>query len=308
MNEVAQGPAPDCKTSPREMSWPLRHLTLAGLHWPASHADSRTPDTPVLMIHGWLDNALSFARLAPVLAEDRHVYAIDLAGHGQSGHRPPGQGYPLTDYIADLAELVETYFNDDGAPAKVDLVGHSLGGIISLFYAAAFPERVRRVVLIDSLGPLTRQPSEVIPQMRKAIRKRLAGSGRPVVYGTIKEAAKAREGGMIPLSHEAAMALIPRNLQEVAGGYGWSTDAQLRHPSMIMMDEPQVQGCLEQVRTPTRFVRAEKGLLASRPELNIRAEAIAGLDIVSVPGGHHCHLDGDIEPVANAVRDFINVV
>jgi hypothetical protein len=61
------------------------------------------------------------------------------------------------------------------------------------------------------------------------------------------------------------------------------------------------------VSTPTRFVRAEQGLLASRPELNERADAIAGLDIVSVPGGHHCHLDGDIGPVASAVRDFIDV-
>jgi pimeloyl-ACP methyl ester carboxylesterase len=291
------------------MTWPLRHLSLAGLHWPAL-SDSSMPGSskpPVLMVHGWLDNALSFARLAPALAEDRDVYAVDLAGHGQSGHRPAGQGYALSDYIADLAELVETYFHGDGVCGKPDMVGHSLGGIIALFYAAVFPERVGRLVMIDSLGPLSRPPSEVIPQMRKAIKKRLAGSGSPVVYSSIRQAAKAREGGMIPLSHEAALTLIPRNLREVPGGYGWSTDSSLRHPSMIMMDEAQVLGCLGQVSTPTRFVRAEQGLLASRPELNERADAIAGLDIVSVPGGHHCHLDGDIGPVASAVRDFIDV-
>lgn len=304
MNEVAQGPAPDSEILPQEMSWSLRHLSLAGLYWPAA---SNNSEPPVLMVHGWLDNAMSFARLAPLLAWDRDIYAIDLAGHGKSGHRPSGQGYPLTDYIADLGELIETYFQSDGSSSGVDLVGHSLGGIVSLFYAAAFPERVRRLAMIDSLGPLTREPSEVIPQMRKAINKRLAGSGSPVTYSTIEKAAKAREGGMIPLSHKAAMTLIPRNLKEVAGGYGWSTDAQLRHPSMIMMDEAQVLGCLAQVRTPTRFIRAEKGLLASRPELNLRADAIAGLDLVSVPGGHHCHLEGDVGPVVSAVRDFINV-
>ena len=304
MNEVAEGPAPGCGIRSQEMTWPLRHLSLAGLFWPAA---IKTSAPPVLLVHGWLDNALSFARLAPLLAADRDVYAIDLAGHGKSGHRPPGQGYALTDYIADLAELVQTYFHgleESGAP---DLVGHSLGGIVALFYAAAFPDQIRRLVMIDSLGPMTRQPSEVIPQMRKAIEKRLAGSGRPVKYSSIEEAARAREGGMIPLSQEAAMTLIPRNLKEVAGGYGWSTDAQLRHPSMIMMDEAQVAGCLEQVRTPTRFIRAQQGLLASRPELNVRAEAIAGLDLVSVSGGHHCHLDGNVEPVASAVREFINV-
>jgi hypothetical protein len=112
---------------------------------------------------------------------------------------------------------------------------------------------------------------------------------------------------MIPLSHEAALTLVPRNLREVTGVYGWSTDPQLRHPTMIMMDEAQVIGCLEQVRTPTRFVRAEQGLLASRPNLVLREQAIAGLDTVSVPGGHHCHLEGDVGPVATAVREFINV-
>jgi len=304
MNEVAQGPVPDCEILPQEVTWPLRHLSLAGLHWPAVNSRS---EPPVLMIHGWLDNAMSFARLAPLLTVDRDVYAIDLAGHGKSGHRSPGQGYPLTDYISDLAELIETYFYTDNESDGPDLIGHSLGGIVALFYATAFPERVRRLVMIDSLGPLTRQPSEVIPQLRKAIKKRLAGSGSPVIYASIKEAAKAREGGMMPLSHQSAMTLTPRNLQEVAGGFRWSTDAQLRHPSMTMMDEAQVTGCLEQVRTPTRFVRAEKGILANRPELNARADAIVGLDLVSVPGGHHCHLDGDVGPVASAVRDFINV-
>lgn len=305
MNEIAPGPAPDCEVLPREMTWPLRHLSLAGLHWPKSNS-SETSRPPVLMIHGWLDNAMSFARLAPALAADRDVYAIDLPGHGQSGHRPAGQGYSLPDYIADLAELVETYFSGDDSSPRPDLVGHSLGGIIATFYAAAFPERVGRLVMIDSLGPLTRSPEEVIPQMRKAIKKRLTGSGASVVYATIEEAAKAREGGMIPLSPEAALTLIPRNLREVENGYRWSTDASLRHPSMMMMDERQVIAGLEQVRTPTRFIRAEGGLLASRPELDARAEAIPGLDIVSVPGGHHCHLDGETGPVATAVRDFID--
>jgi len=156
MNEVAQGAASQSEIRPREMTWPLRYLALTGLHWPVQFHSSKSP---VLMIHGWLDNALSFARLAPLLAKDRDVYAIDLAGHGQSGHRPPGQGYALTDYIADLAELVETYFSPDSGYAQPNLVGHSLGGIIALFYVAAFPKRVERLVMIDSLGPLTRPPA-----------------------------------------------------------------------------------------------------------------------------------------------------
>lgn len=302
MNDTALDTLPDAKAPYREINWPLKHISLGGLHWPAV---STTNECPVLMIHGWLDNALSFARLAPELAGHKDVYALDMAGHGHSGHRPLGQGYQLMDYVADLAELVETHFKA-ALGGKIDLVGHSLGGIVSVLYAAAFPERVRRLVMIDSIGPISRKPEEVIGQMRKAITKRMTGSGKPVVYPDIAAAAKAREGGMIPLSPPAARMLVARSMKQSGEGFVWRTDPRLRHPSMIMMDEAQVTACLEKVVTPTRFLRAEKGLLASRPELGSRTNAIAGLDLMSVPGGHHCHLEGDIGPVVDAVRGFLD--
>ncbi|MDF0750404.1 alpha/beta fold hydrolase [Marinobacter sp. 71-i] len=302
MNDTLLETPSDTTTSCQEINWPLKHIDLAGLHWPAATV---TRSCPVLMVHGWLDNALSFARLAPAFEGARDIYSLDLAGHGHSGHRPPGQGYLLMDYVSDLAELVETHFR--GAPrGQVDLVGHSLGGIVSVLYAAAFPERVRRLVMIDSLGPISRKPEEVIGQMRKAITKRMAGSGKPVVYPDIGAAAKAREGGMIPLSPDAARMLVARSMKQSGEGFMWRADPRLRHPSMIMMDEAQVAACLKKVTTPTRFLRAEKGLLASRPELNSRTNAIADLDLVTVPGGHHCHLDGDIGPVVDAVRGFLD--
>ena len=57
--------------------------TLRGLRW------GSTGDAPILALHGWLDNAASFVRLAPLLA-DADVVAIDLPGHGYSDHSPPG--------------------------------------------------------------------------------------------------------------------------------------------------------------------------------------------------------------------------
>ena len=302
MNDTILETPPDTTMTCREINWSLKHIDLAGLHWPAATASETWP---VLMIHGWLDNALSFARLAPALAGNRDVYSLDMAGHGRSGHRPEGQGYQLMDYVADLAELVETHFKDS-PKGQIDLVGHSLGGIVSVLYAAAFPERVHRLVMIDSIGPISRKPDEVIEQMRKSIIKRMTGSAKAVVYPDIELAAKAREGGMIPLSPEAARMLVARSMKSSGEGFVWQTDPRLRHPSMMMMDEAQVSACLKKVVTPTRFLRATQGLLASRPELDSRLDAIANLDVVAVPGGHHCHLDGDVEPVIDAVRGFLD--
>ena len=286
----------------RESAWKLRHITLAGLSWP-SEPESHD-NTPILMLHGWLDNSLTFVKLAPELTSLGPVYALDFAGHGHSGHRPEGQSYLLMDYVADLAELVERYFQET-PHGRINIIGHSLGGIVGALYAAAFPERVQNLVMIDSLGALSRPVKETIPQLRKAIKKRIAGSGKQVVYPDIATAAKAREGGLSPLSPEAALTLIPRNMKPEGDGYVWQTDPRLRHPSPLMMTEDQVLASLAAIDTRVLFVRADQGLLSYRKDLDKRAEAIAHLQIVKVPGGHHCHLDGETGPVVTAIRQFL---
>lgn len=286
----------------RESVWPLAQIELAGQSWSAPETDADS--TPVLLLHGWLDNCMSFSRLAPALVSVAPVYAIDLAGHGRSGHRAPGQSYWLMDYVADLAELVQTHFAP-AEEARVDLVGHSLGGIVSALYAAAFPERVRRLVMIDSLGAISRPSGETVPQLRQAISKRLHGPGRAVVYPDLATAARAREGGFSPLSHEAALALVPRNMTRQGDGYVWRTDPRLRHPSPLMMSEEQVHATLAALETPALLIRAREGLLAQRSGIAERARLVRNLTVVEVPGGHHCHFDGDITAVADAVRTFL---
>ncbi len=305
------------RSGARETVWPLRHITLAGLSWPAA-VSAPASNPPIIMLHGWLDNSLTFSRIAPELTRVSSLFSVDLAGHGHSGHRPPGQSYQLMDYVVDIAELIETHFyrgkqvgksgqhvDQNKAVQKMDIVGHSLGGIVGALYAAAFPERVRKLVMIDSLGALSRPASETVPQLRKSIKKRIAGSGRPAVYPDIVTAAKVREGGLSPLSHEAALTLVPRNLKPEGGGYSWRTDARLRHPSPLMMTEEQVVASLQSVQASTLFVRAKDGLLARRQGLDKRADAVPHIQTVDVPGGHHCHLDGDTRPVADVVRHFL---
>ncbi|SFM55191.1 alpha/beta fold hydrolase [Marinobacter zhejiangensis] len=282
----------------REIRWPLRHMVLAGLHWPARNPETR--GVPVVMLHGWMDNCLTFAKMAPLLTELGDVYAIDMAGHGHSDHRPPAQSYLLVDYVADLAELLDTHF--DG---PVRLVGHSLGGVISLLYTAAFPEKVSRLSIIDSFGPLSRSPSQVIPELRRALLKRQAGSGRSPLYDSVDAAAEARAGGFSPLSHEAAHILVPRNLREVDGGYCWRTDPRLRHPSMMAFDEDQVMAALKAVSTETLLLLAEEGLLAKNSNVQARFDAVTSLQVSTVPGTHHCHLDGDVEPMSDLIKEFL---
>lgn len=281
-----------------ENEWPLRHLTLRGLSW--SSAETSSDAVPIIGLHGWLDNAATFTRIAPALSSIAPIHCIDFAGHGHSDHRAPGQDYALVDYVADVADLVERYFE-----GPVRIVGHSLGGIVGALFASSFPERVERLVMIDSLGPLTLAPDQSASQLRKGITKRLRGSGAAMTYGSMEDAAKIRAGGLSPLSSEAAHLLVPRNLREVDGGFQWRTDARLRYPSLSRFDEAQVEGFLTAIKSPTLFVRAQDGLLGGREFWRGRSRLIPDFREAIVPGSHHCHLDGDVEPVIEAIREFL---
>jgi pimeloyl-ACP methyl ester carboxylesterase len=144
----------------QSISVDTERLTLAGFH------NGITKGRPVIALHGWLDNAASFSNICDHLALDRPFYAMELPGHGLSDHRPKSCSYQLLENIVDIAALVGALSPND---EPVTLVGHSLGGIICSLYCASSPERVDRLVLLDSLGPMTDEVSSVLPQLRKAM-------------------------------------------------------------------------------------------------------------------------------------------
>lgn len=118
-----------------EVRLSLPHIELA------AHLFGPEDGQPVIALHGWLDNANSFARLAPKL-EGLRIVALDLAGHGHSNHRPTGAGYALPDYVHDVLQVAEQL-----GWQRFSLLGHSLVAIISVFLAGALPERVQRLSL-----------------------------------------------------------------------------------------------------------------------------------------------------------------
>lgn len=101
---------------------------------------------PVLILHGWGASIESVApilnRLAPL---GYHVHALDLPGFGKSGLPPVSWG------VADYAQFVVHYLESVNL-ARVDLIGHSFGGRISIVLGADYAERVNKIVLTDSAG------------------------------------------------------------------------------------------------------------------------------------------------------------
>ncbi|HEY2750120.1 alpha/beta hydrolase [Phenylobacterium sp.] len=100
---------------------------------------------PVVLIHGYTDNARDWWPLTPYLDKSFRLIIVDIRGHGGSGK--PECCYTRVDFAYDIKLLLDALKID-----KADIVGHSLGSIITQTFAELWPERTARVVLVSSTG------------------------------------------------------------------------------------------------------------------------------------------------------------
>lgn len=277
----------------RELTLDLPHLTLAATAW----GDPALP--PLLAVHGWLDNAASFSTLAPLLASRFHVVALDLPGHGRSAHRPPGTWYHYIDYLGDLHGAAVAL-----GWSRFSLLGHSLGGAVASAYAAAHPERVERLLLVESLGPLTQTAEAALDQLRKGAADREGYSDKALrIFPDIAMAVTTREraGG---ISNAAALALVERGLRAVDGGWSWSSDPRLTLASPLRYTEEQIRTILRGITAPALLVLCEPATpYLPSAMMDARASCIAGIRVERMPGNHHLHLENPA-PVAEAILRF----
>lgn len=99
----------------------------------------------VLLLHGWGGEAASFQPVFEWLAQSHKVYALDLPGFGKS--QVPPTAWSTSDY----AQFVTAFLEKFNLP-KVHLIGHSFGGRISIIISAEHPEKVDKLILVDSAG------------------------------------------------------------------------------------------------------------------------------------------------------------
>lgn len=125
-------------------------IHVAGLDLGPLRPASRGAALPLVLLHGVGADRGEWALTAPLLARRRRVFAPDLLGHGDSD-KPSGPG---VDYrIRLLADVVVAALERlPGAPDRIDLLGHSLGGAVALDVVRRHPRLVRRLVLVDSAG------------------------------------------------------------------------------------------------------------------------------------------------------------
>ncbi len=256
-----------------------------------------TPAPVVVCIHGLTNNAHDFDALARHLAPRYRVIALDVRGRGES-QWGPAQDYNIPTYVEDLAALIDAL-----SIQRVSLIGNSMGGRISILYAANHPERVDRVVLNDiapSLDPaitarinrtVAETPSEFenLDEVVRYYRNNPSMTGLAGYTGAI-------------LAEAARWSVKPTP----AGRLTWKTDPALRGtaPGQTPIRQLDLWPQFEGLTVPVLIVRGGDSEVLPLATAQRMCSVARNAQLVEVPGVGH--LPSLVEPeVLAALHEFL---
>jgi len=236
-------------------------VTLARHEW----GDEGAP--ALVCLHGVTSHGRHFAKLAERLAGSFHVIAFDLRGHGGSSWEPP---WNLEQHVADVLEAAPD--------ERCAWLGHSFGGRVAYEAAAAAPERVERLVLLD---PAIRIPPDVgIAAAENARRDRS--------YVSFAEGIDRRyeESVLTTAPHELVEEELRVHLLEDDDGrwrYRYCQSTVVAAYGEMTREPPP----FEHVRIPTLLVLGETSYLPYDDLLGAHAAALGDLlEVARIPAGH----------------------
>ncbi len=265
--------------------------------------NEKTADLSVVFLHGWLDNAGSFKVLMEQIHQhnpELHLLAVDHFGHGWSNHKSIDNFYPFHDYISDLGQLL-----CELSPSRLMLVGHSLGALVASCYSAAFPEQVEALVQIEGAGPIAETPSNSLQRLRDGILSRQRQRNKPErPFASFDLALKLRMQAN-QLSAEQLLPIVERGTEQRENLWYWRHDPKLKCASLYRMAQEHANAITSQIRCPHVIVLGDQGfknLPSSQVDWGQNQP-----QVVSVLGGHHCHLE-QVSEVTNAILGVVNKI
>jgi pimeloyl-ACP methyl ester carboxylesterase len=258
---------------------------------------------PVLCIHGLTANAFCFQAIADELASDYRVLAYDLRGRGDSDK--PKEGYSVPIHTNDLAGLIDAL-----ALERPVLIGHSLGAMIALYFAAHYPDKLSKLVLIDEGAPPPWKTPEERPAWLTAAINRV-GTSAPSFQEYVGRVKAAPFLG--PYWNKYVDIYFDHDVQHnsdgsvVSKGYREGVLEEERRYA-----EAELARQWAAVRVPTLLLRAGQGILSDNDQLLSEAEAaiihenINNCQYVNFPTLNHYTIIFGVEPgPAREIRSFI---
>ena len=245
---------------------------------------------PMLCVHGGAAHAHWFDYIAPGFTRDHHVLSLDLRGHGDSAWGPP-EAYSWKTFADDLDAFVEKLDLRDFV-----LVGHSMGGMVSLVYAATHPGRMARFVVIDTIQLM---PMDRVLKMNEFGKRPARG------YATQEELVERYR--LEPADSQMAAPEVIRNMALNSGRRTPEGRWQHKADRAVYANFKQIAGVplWEKVKVPALAIRGERSKRFT-PKMVDEIRALAPqLQVTQVPASDH-HITLDNPPgCIQAIREFL---
>lgn len=241
---------------------------------------------PVLLIHGYTFSLESWDAWAADLARDHRVIRFDLAGHGLSGPMPRGD-YGTAARVRQLGKLM-----DKLGLARATIAGNSFGGLVAWNFAARYPRRIDRLILVDSaafsINGVTEKPVAVPPAMRAYLLDP-------------QPAAVAWSAGTI-FAHPQR--LTPARLDQMRAMIARNGPALVAHLEQFTLPDPLPS--LARIKAPTLILwgRADKVVPVAQAEQ--LAAAIPGSKLIIYDDVGHAPQEEAAAASLTDVREFLN--
>ncbi len=275
-----------------ERSFECKGITLHGLL-------QEGQGTPIIALHGWLDNAGSFDSLCCSL-KHRTILALDLAGHGRSDHRHVTSDYSIWKDVSEVSQVISQL-----GWSKVILLGHSRGAAITTLTAAVLGETVEAIIWIDGGFPMLEQ-DDFVTQLKKSVDHQLRERRPKRAFRSRDQAITARLRSHFKLTRDQVEQLMVRGLVQHEEGYSWSSDPRLMDASPVRLNNMQMNDALRAISAPILLLFAEDESETMTQWRN-KLRALDGIESKGYVGEHHLHMDIKTAAVLAAdIEDWLN--
>ena len=260
---------------------------------------------PLILQHGGRDHSRSWDWVARELARDWHVIAPDLRGHGDSAWSPDGD-YTSHALVYDFAQLVHTLAAD-----QFTIIAHSLGGNIATRFTGLYPDKVRKLVNIEGLGPspkilAERKDRTPADYLRQWIEDKRKASGRiPRRYASLQAAfTRMKEENSFLSDEQARHLTIHGASRNEDGSWSWKFDNYLNVWPPNDLVQSDVEALWAAITCPVLLLYGADSW-ASNPENDGRAALFRDARVVEYEkAGHWLHHD-QLERFLEDVKAFL---
>jgi pimeloyl-ACP methyl ester carboxylesterase len=255
-----------------------------------------TSGSMVAMIHGLMLGTKStwFFGVAPAIAESHRVLLYDLRGHGLSERCQ--SGFTLRDMTADLCAVIESSGED-----KVTLVGHSYGGSLALRYASMYPDRVRKLVLVEAPVPVISQNLQSLLWVKARQKEAEENTGEELLERLNEDQKQELFGDLPPVMQDALTRIGRRPNLLLAQILGLIADTTMLED--VMAEPPFEAEELERVTCPVLLCYGERSLMMPEPG-HMLLTALRDVELRPMKGGHSLPQEATTELI-ETIQNFL---